>query len=74
MKSGGDTELSGVTELVERGGVRNLLIARASLIDAAGELMDTAIRESRGLKADELRRMDAYMMQVGTIYRSNSPS
>jgi hypothetical protein len=67
MKNNGDCELSDVPRLLERGGIKDLLGARAALVDAAEGLLNNAASEERSLKADEQRRFDEHTAQVRDI-------
>jgi hypothetical protein len=62
-----DYKLSDVPDLLERDGWVGLLGARAALLDAAEEVLNTAASEQRALKADEQRSFDEYSAQVRDI-------
>ena len=71
MKASGDPELSDVPRLMQQWHDERkfpaLLQARAALVDAAGSIMDTVIRECRGMNADERRTFDEHTAQVREI-------
>ena len=67
MKATGDYELSDVPQLVERGGPRCLMQARAALVDAAGAILDAAVKEARALTPDESGRVSEYTSQAREI-------
>jgi hypothetical protein len=59
--------LSDVPRLLERGGIGDLLGARAGLVNAAEDLLNAAGSENRAMKGDEQRRFDEYTAQVREI-------
>ncbi len=67
MKGNGDFELSDVPRLMERGGIGDMLGARAALMNAAEGLLNSAAAEERAMKDDEQRRFDEYITQVRDI-------
>ena len=60
-------ELLKVPGLVEHGGLRCLLEARAILTNAAGAILEAAGAETRAMTADESARFDEYMAEVRKI-------
>ena len=76
MKPSGDFEISDVPMLMKRWRDSRcvnwtvLLQARAALIDACGDLVDGAEKQSRGLTADERRSFDDYSLMVREINTS----
>jgi hypothetical protein len=69
MKLNGDPELEDVPQLLKKGGVVSLLLARAALSDAAEETLKTALAQGRGMTVAECARVDEYVAQARDITR-----